>query len=288
VPVFDTPNPIAVTIELGVADIHIAASDRADTVVEVRPTEAAKAADVAAAAQTRVEYGSGRLLIKSPPKGWRQYSFRGGGESVDVHIELPTGSQVRVEAGIASLHSTGRLGECRAKTGIGDIQLDHVGAVQLKTGGGDISVGRATGAAQITTGSGAVRIGHIDGSGAIKASNGDTWIGEVTGDLQVKAANGSVVVDRTCATVAAQTAKGDIRFNIVTGGAVLAQTAFGQVDIGILDGIAAWLDLNTSFGEVQSDLDAAGAPESDGDAVKIVARTSYGDIAIHRRLAAAR
>jgi hypothetical protein len=286
-PVFQTPEPIAVTIELGVADIHLAASDRADTLVEVRPTDAAKPADVAAAEQTRVEYAAGRLFIKSGPSGWRQYSFRGGRESVEVRIDLPAGSQVRLEAGIAALHGTGRLGECSSKTGAGDVQLEQTGVVQCKTGGGDISVGQTAGAAQITTGSGAVQIGRIDGSARIKASNGDTWIGEVTGDLQVRAANGSIVIDRSCATVAAKTAKGDIRFNTVTGGAVLAQTAYGQVDIGVLDGVAAWLDLNTNFGKVESDLEAAGAPEPGGDAVEIVARTSYGDIAIHRRLAAA-
>jgi DUF4097 and DUF4098 domain-containing protein YvlB len=287
VPVFDTSEPIAVHIELGVGAILLAASDRVDTLVEVRPTDPDNADDVAAAEQTRVEYAAGKLLVKSGPRGWRHYSFRGGGESVDVRIDLPAGSQVRVEAGIAALHGTGRLGACNSRTGAGDVQLEQAGVVQLKTGGGDISVGQTAGAAQITTGSGAVRIGHINGSGLIKASNGDIWIGEVTGDLQVQAANGSIVVDRTHATVAAKTAKGDIRFNTVTGGAVLAQTAYGQVDIGVLHGVAAWLDLNTSFGEVQSDLEAAGAPEPGGDAVEIVARTSYGDIVIHRRPASA-
>ena len=36
---FDTPDPISVTVELAVGDIRIEASDRADTVVEVRPRD---------------------------------------------------------------------------------------------------------------------------------------------------------------------------------------------------------------------------------------------------------
>ena len=36
-PTFDTPNPISVEVELGVGDIRIEASDRTETVVEVRP-----------------------------------------------------------------------------------------------------------------------------------------------------------------------------------------------------------------------------------------------------------
>src|SRR5262249_15902452 len=86
-PTFDTPQPISVNLELGVGDIRIAASDRDDTVVEVRPTDPGKKADVTAAEQTRVEYVDGRLLVKAP-KGFRQYGRRGDGESIDVEIAL--------------------------------------------------------------------------------------------------------------------------------------------------------------------------------------------------------
>ena len=45
------------------------------------------------------------------------------------------------------------------QVGLGDIQLDQAGPVQLKSGVGDISVNRAAGDSQITTGSGALVIG---------------------------------------------------------------------------------------------------------------------------------
>ena len=93
-PTFDTPQPISVTMELGVGDIRIIATERSDTTVEVRPSDATNQADVAAAEQTRVEYALGRLSIRAP-KGWRKYSWRGGHESVDIEIGLPVGSHVR-------------------------------------------------------------------------------------------------------------------------------------------------------------------------------------------------
>ena len=43
---FNTTAPIAVTLDLYVADVRLAASDRADTTVEVRPSDPGKAADV--------------------------------------------------------------------------------------------------------------------------------------------------------------------------------------------------------------------------------------------------
>jgi hypothetical protein len=283
-PTFDTPEPISVTVELGVGDIRIVASDRTDTRVEVRPSDGAKKSDVTAAEQTRVEYADGRLLIKAP-KGWRQYTFRGGGESIDVQVDLPAGSHVRGEAGVAALRCSGRLGECRYRTGVGDIQLDRAGPVQLKTGAGDISVDQAVGDAELITGSGAVQIDSISGTAVVKNSNGDTWIGEVTGDLAVNAANGKISIDQAHATVAAKTANGDVRLGEVARGAVLAQTGMGKVEIGILDGVAAWLDLDTRFGKVRNNLDAAERPEPGEDSVEVRARTAFGDITIHRAFA---
>jgi hypothetical protein len=280
-PTFDTPGPILVTLEIGVGDVRIAASDRNDTNVVVRPSDPAKKSDVAAAEQTRVEFSAGRLLIKQP-KGWRRYTPRGGGESIDVQIDLPAGSQVRGEAGIAALHCTGPLGECRYSTGVGDIHVEQAGPTHLTTGVGDISVDRGSGDVQISTGSGAVRIGSVDGTAVIKGANGDTWIGDVSRDLRVIAANGSIAVDHSHANVVAKTANGDVRLGDVGGGTVVAQTALGKVDIGIREGVAAWLELNTQFGKVRNDLDVAGRPQPGEETVEVRARSSFGDISVRR------
>jgi hypothetical protein len=110
-PTFETPEPISVTLVLGVGDIRISASDRADTVVDVLPSDPAKKGDVLAAEQTRVDFANGRLVVKAP-KGWRQWAPWEGGKSVLVRIELPSGSGVWGSGGVASLQSSGRVGDC--------------------------------------------------------------------------------------------------------------------------------------------------------------------------------
>lgn len=282
-PTFATPKPILVILELGVGDVRIAASDRMDTNVEVRPTDLSRKSDVAAAEQTRVEFSAGRLLIKAP-KGWRHYTPRGGGDSIDVQIELPSGSQIHGDAGVAALRTAGPLGECHYTTGVGDLQIDQAGPVHLTTGVGDIAVERASGHVQISTGSGAVRIGVVDGTAVIKGANGDTWIGDVSGDLRVIAANGSIDVDHAHASAVAKTANGDVRFGEVEAGTVVAQTSLGKLEIGIREGVPAWLDLNTHFGKVSNELEAAGRPEPGNQTVEVRARSSFGDITIHRSL----
>jgi DUF4097 and DUF4098 domain-containing protein YvlB len=276
-PVFPTPEPISVTIELSLGDARIIASNRTDTVIEVSPRDDSKASDIRATEQTRVEYSSGRLLVKTT-----QRSYFGKGGAVDVTIELPAGSYVEGDSGLGDFGCEGHLGECRLKTGLGNIRLDHTGALHLRTGLGNIAVDRAAGDADVTTGSGDVRIGHIGGAAVIKNSNGDTAVGEVTGDLRVKSANGRITVDRAHSSVIAKTANGNIRIGEVVSGAIVLETAAGELEIGICEGTAAWLDVSSKYGRVRNSLYETRSPEQSEATVEVRARTSYGDIKIHR------
>lgn len=280
---FETPGPISVSVELGVGSLRVSAAERTETTVHVRPTDPDKKGDVSAAEQTRVEYENGALVVKAP-KNWRQWSFRGRGESVDVEISLPSGSRLNGEAGVASVRSSGSLGDCRFKLGVGDIQIDEASGIDLRTGAGDVAIGRGNGDVEVSTGSGAVRIDSIEGHGVVKDSNGDISIGEVVGDLRVVSANGSISIDRAYKTVAAKTANGGIRIGEASEGSIVAETALGKVDIGIADGVPAWLDLHTSFGRVDNELQDSAAPGPGERSVDVRARTSFGDITVRRSI----
>jgi hypothetical protein len=280
---FETPDPISVVLEVGVSDIHIVASDRSDTVVEIRASDETKKSAVAAAEQTQVDFADGTLVIKAP-KGWRQWTPWSGNESIDVRIDLPTGSHVRGSAGVGALQCHGRIGECRFKAGVGNIHVEVCGPVAVTAGRGDIELACADGHVELKS-SGAVRIGRIDGTATIKNSNGETSIHEITGDLHVNAANGNIIVNRGHATVALKCANGNVRIDDARHGPIVAATARGNVEVGIREGIAAWLDLNTAFGRVLNDLDAAQPPAPEEDAVEVRARTAYGDIIIRRATA---
>jgi hypothetical protein len=278
---FDTPEPISVVLELRAGAVHLVASNRTDTVVEVRPSNASKKSDVAAAQETTVDFADGTLRVKSP-RGWRHWTPWSNNESVDVHIDVPVGSRVRSSAGAAALRCRGRVGECDVKSGAGDTRIEDAGSVAIAIGSGDVDVESSAGHLEVKAARGSVRIGTVDGSAVIKNSSGDTSVNEISGDLRVNAANGDVVVNRAHATVAVKTANGNVRIDEVERGQIVAETARGTVEVGIRSGVAAWLDLNTAFGRVRNDLDAAGPPASGEDAVDVRARTAYGDINIRR------
>ena len=277
-PTFSTPAPILAVIEFAVGDTRVSASDRDDTVVEVRPSDESRDADVRAAEQTRVEYAAGRLLVKGP----KQRNPFGKPGSIDVTVGLPAGSKVRGEAGVAGFRGEGRLGDCRLSSGVGDIVLDETDALDVSTGAGAVTVDQVNGTADVTTGSGRARLRGVHGNAVIKNSNGDTWIGDVDGDLRIKSANGSVDVERAQSGVEISTANGDLRVGGLTHGSASLKTAFGGIEIGVRNGTTARLDLNTQLGTVHNQMETAEPPGPADQVVDVYARTGYGDIAIHR------
>ena len=279
-PSFDTPGPITATIVVPVGDVRISAGDRRATVVDVRPTDASNAEDVKAAELTRIDYTGEQLLVVAPkPRSWLS---RSGGGSIDVTLELPAGSKTHGSGQSTDFRCDGRLGDCQFKTGLGHIQLDVAHGMSLKTGIGDISVDHATGRAEITVGSGDVRLRELDGSAVIKNSNGDTWVGVAGGDLRLSAANGSIAVDAAQASVVAKSSNGDVRLGEVARGSAVLETRLGDVEVGIREGTAAWLDVRAAHGRVHNALEATDAPAPSAETVEVRARTTAGNIVIRR------
>jgi DUF4097 and DUF4098 domain-containing protein YvlB len=279
-PTFETPEPILATIEVAVGDLRIAARDRTDTVVAVRPTDPSHEPDVRAAEETRVELTSDGLLVKTPRQ--RGLSLFGKPGSIDVTLDLPTGSRLRADVGVATLRCTGRLAACQAKAGAGEIDLENAEAVDLATGAGGISVGVVSGSAEITSGSGRLRLTEIDGPAKVRNANGETWIGAVTGNLQVSNGNGGISVDRADGDVNARTANGSLRVGRVSRGMTTLKTSMGEIEVGVAAGTAALVDAQTRLGSVRNSLAVTDSPEPADQTAEVHARTAFGDIVIRR------
>jgi len=279
-PTFDTPGPIAATVVVAGAQVRVAASDRTDTIVDVHPSAESDESDVQAAQRIRVDYAHGLLQVTGPKA--RAFDFSRKTRSVDVSIELPSGSQVSGDVQVGDLNGTGRLGECRFKTSAGNVRLERTGSLRVDTGAGHVTADGAMGNVEIHTGTGKVRIGEVDGTAVVKSSNGDIMIDAVTGDARVRSANGEISVDRAGAGVDAKTSNGSIRLGEVVRGSVALGTATGDLEIGIAEGTAAWLEVNTGFGHVRNLLDNTARPGESDETVEVRGRTSYGDITIRR------
>ncbi|HET6857854.1 MAG TPA: DUF4097 family beta strand repeat-containing protein [Streptomyces sp.] len=276
-PSFDTPEPISVTAYVYAGSIQFTAGDRPDTVVEVRPRDAKKDLDVRTADQTDVAYAGGILTVTTP-----KANLLGRGGTVDVTVELPTGSNIDVTGAGTSVIGEGRLGEVRVKSTAGDVRLDTTGPLQLKAAHGSSTVDRVEGLAEITSNTGNVRVGHVDGPAVLKNSHGTTTVGTVTGELRLSGAHGGIDIARAEASVTGTTTHGALRVAEVARGSVQLETSNGSIEVGVREGTAAWLDVSSTRGQVRNTLAASEAPEQAEDTVEVRARTNWGNIDIRR------
>jgi len=278
-PIFATPTSIDLAINLPVGAIDIVASDRGDTVVTVSPTNPSKAVDRRGAEETRVDFDGQRLTVNGPKP---RISWIGPTESVDVKVELPTGSRLTAEVSVGGVRATGRLGATRIKCSMGPVELDATGDLWLRANHGNATVGTAAGGIEITADHGQIRVGTVTGDAVLKASHGSVMVGESGGDLDAKLSYGDLEITKALASVAAKTAYGSIQLREASSGSVEVESGYGQVTIGVRAGVPAWLDLSSKNGHVRNELDGDRAPEASEQTVAVRARTQYGDITIQR------
>lgn len=277
-PTFPTPTPIDLAVNLPVGALTIIASDRTDTVVTVSPTNPTRAVDRRGAEETTVDFDGKRLTIKGPKP---RFSIIGPTESVDVTVELPSGSRLTAEVPVGDVRTTGTLGATRIKNSMGPVELEHTGDLWLRAGHGNATLGAADGDIEITADHGQIRIGTVTGDATLKASHGTITVKEIGGDLEAKLSYGDLDIATALATVTAKTAYGSIELGEVSGGSIDIESGYGQLRVGVRPGVPAWLDLSSKNGHVRNQLDTDRAPETSEDSVAVRARTQYGDITVH-------
>ncbi|GHS85780.1 hypothetical protein AGMMS50218_04140 [Actinomycetota bacterium] len=278
-PTYSTPTPIDLAINLPVGAIEVVAGDRADTVVTISPTNPAKAVDRRGAEETRVDFDGQRLTVAGPRP---RISWFGPTESVDLRVELPTGSRLTAEISVGGVRTTGRLGATRIKNSTGPVDLDVTGDLWLRASHGNATLGTAEGGIEITADHGQIRVGTVTGDAVLQASHGSVQVGESGGDVEAKLSYGDLEITRALGSVAAKTAYGAIQLREVSSGSIQVESGYGQVTVGVRPGVLAWLDLSSKDGHVRNQLDGDRAPDTAEQTVAVRARTQYGDITVHR------
>lgn len=278
-PTYPTPAPIDLAINLQVGAIEVVAGDRSDAVVTVSATNPSKAIDRRGAEETRVDFDGERITVVGPKP---RLSFLGPTESVDVKVELPTGSRLTAEIAVGAIRTAGRLGATRIKSSTGYVKVDTTGDLWLRAMHGNAAIDRAEGGVQITADHGQVRIGAVTGDAILKASHGSVLVEECGGDLDAKLSYGDIEIARSHGSVTARTAYGSIQLHEVSSGSIDVESGFGEVTIGVRPGVPTWLDLSSKDGRVRNHLADDRAPDESEQAVAVRARTRSADITIQR------
>lgn len=219
----------------------------------------------------------GELIVELPKHVMRRSS------RVRVRIETPATLAARIKTGSGDIIADAALGEARLLAGSGDIRVERSeGVLAANTGSGNIRLQHAAGPVRANTGSGAIDIASAEAIVAASTGSGDVRIGDAAGPTKVKVGSGDITIERIRDHSVALSGSGDVRVELADGPSVTAETARGDVQIGVPDGVPTFLDLKTITGEIRCDLEPGGRPAEGERSLTLRARTVSGDITVVR------
>ncbi|MFI5729755.1 DUF4097 family beta strand repeat-containing protein [Kribbella sp. NPDC051587] len=257
-------------IEIGSGQVLVVPADGDQTIVDLEVEDGTEE-DVI----YTVENGE---LVVELRKGGR-YSTRRGPE-IHVRISTPAVLDLRAKTGSGDITAHVPLGTARLSTGSGDIQLDAVqGDLAVSTGSGDVRVVSVAGVTKGGTGSGSIDIGTAAAIG-VSTGSGDVRIGDAAGPASVKVGSGDITIERIQDHSVATSGSGDVTVEVADGPSVQAETANGDVRVGVPDGIPTYLDLKTVTGQIRCELEPGEKPEAGERSLTLRARTVTGDITV--------
>jgi hypothetical protein len=273
-PTFDTPGPIAATVVVAGAQVRVAASDRTDTVVQVEPIDQASPSDVKVAGKTKVDFSGGQLSVKTTVSGDKN-------GSVVITIDLPAGSSLVAYLAHSSVHADGSFGDCELHMASGRVQFDRIRALQANLSAGEVTIGRIAERATIDGAAFATRIREVEDTVKLTSSGGQTWIGHASADLDLSSGHGGFDIDRADGSVTAKTDDGTIRIGRLTRGQAELLNRSGNIEVGISEGTAARVDVDSKRGSVRNSVPSQKNPDTSDNQLTVHARTRYGDIIVH-------
>jgi DUF4097 and DUF4098 domain-containing protein YvlB len=122
--------------------------------------------------------------------------------SIDYDVTVPPQTKLTTTSGSGDLSISGLQLPVTAKTGSGNVSVEHITAdARVSSGSGDLTINSVKGTLNAETGSGNIRVGEL---------TGDAFVNTGSGDVQVRQSGGG--------SVKAQTGSGNIKLQGVKGG----------------------------------------------------------------------
>lgn len=180
------------------------------------------------------------------------------------------------------------------KTGGGSISVDDLdGNVVTSTSGGSLRFGRIAGDIDGRTSGGSIRLEGSSGNASLHTSGGSITLGRVEGDVEARTSGGSISVTDVQGNLTAETSGGSIRARMSQPPrrASRLETSGGSITLALHRDAAVSLDARTSSGRVTTDFPVPDRPRDqqshlraalNGGGPDLILRTSAGSIRINR------
>lgn len=190
-------------------------------------------------------------------------SLVGRGGRTRIRVVAPEMSSLKANSASADIRARLTLGRAAINTASGEVLLDDVGSVAVKTASGDVSAK------------------SVEGDLTVRSASGDIRVSRVEGDVSLTTASGDVDIDHVGGSLSASSASGDIHVGAYQGDDLEAATMSGDVVVGLPRGRRVKLKANTLSGSVRLP-DRRPGSDSSGPTVDVGLKSVSGDLTILR------
>jgi DUF4097 and DUF4098 domain-containing protein YvlB len=190
-----------------------------------------------------------RLLLQAPP----ELALDLVSVSGDLVSHGFTGSQrMRSTSGDCTADAAG--GTLDVETVSGDARVRGLGRAQVRTTSGDI-LATIAGPVDARAVSGDIDVEGVSDSLVLASTSGDISVEHAPKSVSASTASGSIEIRAAGGSVAARSTSGDVSVSLggPLSGASVSSTS-GSVELGLLPGLDASLELTTGSGEIECDV----------------------------------
>jgi DUF4097 and DUF4098 domain-containing protein YvlB len=180
------------------------------------------------------------------------------GKSIRVKflVSVPAKFNLDLKTGGGSISVEDIEGQIQSRTSGGSLHFDRVkGPILGKTSGGSIKLLSGVGKAELRTSGGGITIGEVEGDIIAHTSGGSIKIGRAKGEVDASTSGGSIRVEEVTGAIKARTSGGSITASISGQPASDSRltTSGGSVTLSLAEDIKADVDAHTSGGRVHTD-----------------------------------
>ena len=195
----------------------------------------------------------------------RSVRIQSSGSGLEAHavlrVMIPTGKQASIYIGVGEIQASNVDGDIVLDSGSGNITAEGMkGKLSVDTGSGNVVITGAAGTSlSIDTGSGDVQITGATSTDVLV----DTGSGNVTGsdisasDLSVDTGSGNIrLIGVRASRLSMDTGSGDVEISLLSDADdISVDTGSGSVTIAVPSSFGSTVDLSTSSGDVETDID---------------------------------
>lgn len=190
-----------------------------------------------------------KLLLQAPP----ELALELVSVSGDLASHGFTGAQrLRSTSGDCTVDAAG--GTLDVETVSGDARVRGVGRAQVRTTSGDI-LATIAGPVDARAVSGDIDVQGVSDSLVLASTSGDISVEHAPRSVSASTSSGSIEIQSAGGSVAARSTSGDVTVSLggTLSGASVSSTS-GSVELGLLPGLDASLELTTNSGDIECDV----------------------------------